>query len=883
MPVHTQRNSCDSTVRPNRWGTELLDLCCATGMRIANGRAPGDEEGQVTFVSQSQEGSSLIDYVLASPDALQLIQSLRVLPAPESDHSALHLLFQRAAPQDPPQRQKPRSRPAPQEPAPPEPPRLKGAALLTAWQQLLEQPHVASDLFLIGTSAGAATCADDIHAIGNDLDRLIERTQAEVLASRPTAKGRRRGAKEQPSWWDGELAIGRRAARQTARRDPRSHAARQARAEYQRLLRRKQSRYTRSRAIALVNLARDNPARFWSRFKPAKKRPCPLPDAVMVEYFRDLLGQPPSHSASQDNPADIGTATPPAADGSELNEAFTAASVAQGIKSLRGGKATVGSLKLDALSVAVASLAPCLAQVFDACKRVGALPRSWALCGITPIHKGGDTNDPGNYRGIAVGSLLAKLYASMLNAMLMGWTERWDLRARGQAGFRKDHRTTDQTFVLRTLIESARARKVPLFTCFVDFKKAYDTIPRDKLWEKLRRIGVSDEFVQAVQALYAEVPMGVQLPSGLSDTFMSELGVKQGCPLSPTLFGIFIDDFQTELEARAAGFSLPNLVGEPTPALFYADDLALASTSVQGLQAQLDLLEAYSDHWGLTVNVKKTKVVAYSTARRAVAAPMLTYKSAPIDVLDKFTYLGVELHSTQGFAQAGAARAAAARRAALALQNRCADLCLHDPTLMLHIFDALVRPVMLYGVEAWGPGALCFDPELAGCEVVQRKFLRCLLGVRDGTPNASALGELAAFPLAHTAATLLCRFWNRLVDMPEDRLTKQAFLENVALTACGTDNVRSACWAAQVDSFLPFMQPIVDGVPQYMDPDAMSAVLQRRYFDSVNDSDKRKVQDWLQIRGPLNFDSYSLPSHMQDIPSRTSRVRLAQFRTGSHW
>ncbi len=96
----------------------------------------------------------------------------------------------------------------------------------------------------------------------------------------------------------------------------------------------------------------------------------------MVDYFRDLLGQPPSHCASQDNLADIGAAAPPAADGSELNETFTAASVAQGIKSLSGGKATVGALKLDALSVAVASLAPSLAQVFEACKRVGALPRS---------------------------------------------------------------------------------------------------------------------------------------------------------------------------------------------------------------------------------------------------------------------------------------------------------------------------------------------------------------------------------------------------------------------------------------------------------------------------------------------------------------------------
>ena len=111
----------------------------------------------------------------------------------------------------------------------------------------------------------------------------------------------------------------------------------------------------------------------------------------------------------------------------------------------------------------------------------GACRAAGRCAGITPIHKGGDTNDPGNYRGIAVGSLLAKLYASMLNVKLMGWTERWNLRARGQAGFRKDHRTTDQTFVLRTLIESARSRKVPLYSCFVDFKKAYDTIPRDKL------------------------------------------------------------------------------------------------------------------------------------------------------------------------------------------------------------------------------------------------------------------------------------------------------------------------------------------------------------------------------------------------------------------
>lgn len=889
-PVRTQRATCDPVSSPNRWGGLLLDLCISSSMRIANGRVQGDRHGQVTYTSQSQEGSSLIDYVLASPDAMPLIQSLQVLGAPESDHSAVHLLVERRAAHAsaPTQQRRRRRQSAPESPpsaAPPLPPRLKSAAQLAAWQERLRQDDAVLELFLMEGRANTAADAEDMHTIGADFDALIERTQAEVLAAAPAAKRRRRGRAadhEQPEWWDAELAAGRRAARCAIRSDPRSHAARAARADYQRQLRRKQSQFSRSQAIALLAMAQDNPARFWGKFKVAKKRACSVPDAAMVDYFRELLGQEPVASGDihTDSTADAGAA-PPAADGAELNVPFTAATVTKGIQSLHGGKATVGVLKLDALSAADAELAPCLAAIFNACHRVGAMPRPWALCGITPIHKGGDITDPGNYRGIAVGSLLAKLYAAMLNQRLMEWTERHGLRARGQAGFRKDHRTTDQVFVLRTLIERARADKAPLYTCYVDFKKAYDTIPRDLLWLKLQRIGVHGQFLRAVQALYAEVPMGVQLADGMSTTFNSLLGVKQGCPLSPTLFGIFIDDFQAELANGAVGFDLPSLAGVPTPALFYADDLALVSTTTAGLQAQLDLLEAYSKRWRLTVNVKKTKVVVYTTQHSKVEAPQLTYMSAPIEVLDTFRYLGVDLHSTQRFAAAGADRAAAARRAALALHNRCRTLSLHDPALLLHLFDALVRPVMLYGVETWGPGALC-GKGMEPCELEQRQALRVLLGLRAGTPNAAVLGEVGRFPVAHTAVALLCRFWNRLVDMPESRLVKQAFTESVGMASLG-GGIHSACWAAQVASFLDFMSPIVDGMPQRIDPDAAEAVLQRRYFEEVNCSDLVKVQEWLHIRGPLKIGDYGLAGYLQAVPSRTNRIRLAQFRTGSHW
>ena len=142
---------------------------------------------------------------------------------------------------------------------------------------------------------------------------------------------------------------------------------------------------------------------------------------------------------------------------------------------------------------------------------------------------GGDATVPGNYRGIAVSTVLAKLYASSLTRRLAEWTERHHLRAVGQAGFRAAHNTADQMLVMRTLIESARAAREPLYVCFVDFRKAYDSVPRDLLWRKLQSLGVTGWCLQAIQALYAVVPLVLQgAPVGAAP-FHSHLGVKQGC------------------------------------------------------------------------------------------------------------------------------------------------------------------------------------------------------------------------------------------------------------------------------------------------------------------------------------------------------------------
>ena len=149
---------------------------------------------------------------------------------------------------------------------------------------------------------------------------------------------------------------------------------------------------------------------------------------------------------------------------------------------------------------------------------------------------------PGNYRTIMVGHTLARLYASILEQRLSGWAEEEGVRAKGQAGFRKGFSTLDHILTLRTIIEEGRANGRKIYCCFVDFRKAFDTVPRARLMNRMQMLGVPKEIIWGIMALYGSVLGRVRTPEGDSDIIQSTIGVKQGCPLSPTLFGMYIDE-----------------------------------------------------------------------------------------------------------------------------------------------------------------------------------------------------------------------------------------------------------------------------------------------------------------------------------------------------
>ena len=160
-----------------------------------------------------------------------------------------------------------------------------------------------------------------------------------------------------------------------------------------------------------------------------------------------------------------------------LNAEIKYQDVEAALKRLKRHQAAgVDGIKAELILEASAILMTPLVRTFHQILTQG-VPPCWCIGLIHPIYKAGDKDDPGNYRGITVVVILAKLYAMVLEARASAWAEQMKCRAKGQAGFRKDFRTTDQIFVIQTLVQQAKQAKQKLYCCFVGFKKAFDLVP----------------------------------------------------------------------------------------------------------------------------------------------------------------------------------------------------------------------------------------------------------------------------------------------------------------------------------------------------------------------------------------------------------------------
>lgn len=453
----------------------------------------------------------------------------------------------------------------------------------------------------------------------------------------------------------------------------------------------------------------------------------------------------------------------------------------------------------------------------------------------------------------------------VLEARMSCWAEDHKLRADGQAGFRKDHRTTDNIFILQSLISNARKGKKKLYCCFVDFKKAFDSVPRHRLWEVLSELGINGDILACLQSIYAQDEASVLTQAGLTEAFRCTTGVKQGCPASPLLFGLFIDEIEALLKTASDDIDAPRLLQVMVAILLFADDIALLSYSPAGLQNQLSILAKFCADRGLKVNVSKTKIIVFEAKQTPCQAFM--FEGQVIERVDVFKYLGIAFHATRGLSCALEHLCNSARRALHALQGRCHELHIRDPALQCMLFDALIRPILSYACEIWVALGLSAMQKL---EQVYTRFLRQLLGVPTQTPSKFLYAEFGKLPLEHSWLQQGLRYLSRLQQMDDQRLCKIAFQADVQSSGWFS-GLKGALWKqgirlpreyAQVDIAAASRALKDASILEVMTP-ARDSHLQCTYYS---------------LKTEFRWEPY-----IGHCKTRIARSTLARFRTGCHW
>ena len=106
------------------------------------------------------------------------------------------------------------------------------------------------------------------------------------------------------------------------------------------------------------------------------------------------------------------------------------------------------------------------------------------------------------------------------------------------------------------MINKLKLAKLPTYACFVDAKKAFDTVNRDCLWYKLSSLGLSGKILHGIQSLYTDVKCAVNVNTYVTSFLDVNLGFKQGCKLSPTLFALYINDLAEDIKNLGCGIDI---------------------------------------------------------------------------------------------------------------------------------------------------------------------------------------------------------------------------------------------------------------------------------------------------------------------------------------
>jgi exonuclease III len=407
----------------------------------------------------------------------------------------------------------------------------------------------------------------------------------------------------------------------------------------------------------------------------------------------------------------------------------------------------------------------------------GVIPECWQSALVVSVPKKGDKSLMDNYRGISLIAEVVKVLATIISRRLSQELVDLGRIRREQAGFRTLEECVAQATSLYEVVQRRLHQGKPTWVVFFDLKKAFDTVPHMALIEKIRKIGVNGKTLAFIDSLYSCSSIAV---NGGSTTYQAELlrGVRQGCPMSPLLFDIFINDVLdrcSEWEVSVPGSD------EKLAGLLFADDLAAVAEDPEAVNAASKAIGDWSTDWEMTFGIKKCGVMLFQPKDSFLVKPTFTLCGQEIPNVSEYVYLGIRFTEDLDLRKTLEYRLEKYRKtvAPLAPFLGCKAIPVHYRAM---VFRSVAMASLMYGSELWG-----MNQELASiAQKAVNKSLRILAGskavqietflVEIGMPTVHAEACARRARLYDKAGAGLMKTWLTLLHDARPTMRKHTWV-----------------------------------------------------------------------------------------------------------
>lgn len=357
---------------------------------------------------------------------------------------------------------------------------------------------------------------------------------------------------------------------------------------------------------------------------------------------------------------------------------------------------------------------------------LGVIPKDWKHAKVLPIFKSGDKNSPNNYRPISLTSIPCKLLEHILYSNIMSHLSDNDLLFCNQHGFRKHKSCETQLFELVNGVHEAIHSRVQTDAVFIDFSKAFDRVPHQRLLKKLGSLNLYPMYTNWILNFLSHRTQSVTINKETSNTINVISGVPQGSVLGPLLFLVYINDLPTNITSKIR---------------LFADDCVIYrqirnSDDASQLQRDLDSITAWCTDWQMCVNVSKSKVMTFSTKKSNITFDY-TLANRNLERVTKYKYLGVILTEKLDWKEHIDFIVGRANQSLGFLKRH---LYLAPPEVRILAYTSFVRSKVEYASVIWNPWQINLTQKL---ESVQNKAARFIYKDYSHSSSVTALKSRA--------------------------------------------------------------------------------------------------------------------------------------------